>query len=87
MEISFVLKEAQMSPGFVAGVVCSTEFPANRAAKSAAAWKVYLDIKPALLNIKRAADDTPRVCEAKRHLEKLNLVHLGIFLKFVLAQC
>jgi hypothetical protein len=69
MEVCFMLKKAEVPPTLFAGVIGRTALSANRAAKLAATWKINVDIKTAFLSIKRAADDFPRINEAKGHLK------------------
>jgi hypothetical protein len=75
MQVSFMLKEVEMTPCHLTGIVSRAAGATRRAAEAAAAWKVDADVEPARLRVKVAAHHFPGERKPQRHLKQLRIPH------------
>src|SRR3954467_2796841 len=75
MQVSFMLKEVEMTPCHLTGIVSRAAGATRRAAEAAAAWKVDADVEPARLCVKVAAHHFPGERKPQRHLKQLRIPH------------
>src|SRR3954453_7075220 len=75
MQVSFMLKEVEMTPCHLTGIVSRAAGATRRAAEAAAGWKVDADVEPARLCVKVAAHHFPRRRKPQRHLKQLRIPH------------
>src|SRR4051795_8235874 len=83
MQVSFMLKEVEMTPCHLTGIVSRAAGATRRAAEAAAAWKVDADVEPARLCVKVAAHhfpgerkpQLPGERKPQRHLKQLRIPH------------
>jgi hypothetical protein len=76
IQVSLVLEEVEMAPGFPLGVVGrAVRGTAARTGKSAARGEVFLDIKPLCLRVEVTAAHRPRRGQSQRQLQQGGVPH------------